>query len=279
MSRNSNTRNFSLLILLLALVVMVKLAWVAVTSLYLPDRGVSIESGKVKKALHYRYRFASDVALPKVTTAVTRPVQSAPSIQDIHLVGIYSGQDGCIVTLVKKGKSHILSNGEKIDGFVLTGASAREAYFEKAKKKYTLKLFEQKQNNPSSIRPTVSEEVQRPQKDKVEKISSRDGIKLVPRTMLKAYVSDMTKAMRDIGLRPIRRNNQMLGYKVRFIRRGSPFSQLGLRRGDVIKAINGEDIVDFNGPMSVLKTADSIENVTITVLRKNEEKELEYEVK
>jgi S1-C subfamily serine protease len=46
----------------------------------------------------------------------------------------------------------------------------------------------------------------------------------------------------------------------------------------MIKANNGEEIVDFNGPMSILKSADSIEGLTITVVRKNEEKELEYEV-
>ena len=279
MNRNSNTKNISLLISLLAFIVIIKLIWVAITALYLPERGVSVESGKVKRALHYRYRFASDVALPKITASAKSPVQKAPSIQDIHLVGIYSGEHSCIVTLLKKGKSYILSNGEKIDGFVLKGASARQAYFEKNQKKYTLNLFEEKQKNNSSISPLEHQNTSTPPQQTGETISSRDGIKIVPRSMLKTYVSDINKAMRDIGLRPVRKNSQMLGYKVRFIRKGSPFSKLGLQRGDVIKAINGEEIVDFNGPMSMLKSVDSIEGLTITVMRRNEEKELEYEVK
>jgi len=264
----------------LAVLVCVKLLWVAVEFLYLPEKGVSLESGEVKRTLHYRYRFASDVALPKVETAVKRPVQRAPSIKDIKLVGIYSGKSSCIVTLLKKGKSHILSNGEEIDGFVLKGASAKEAYFEKNGEQYTLKLYEEKPKGRASVTP--AEEggtVQQGTDETEEKISSKDGIKSIPRSMLKSYVSDMDKAMRDIGLRPVRRNEQMLGYKVRFIRKGSPFSELGLQRGDVIKAINGEEIVDLNGPMSILKSADTIEGLTITVVRKNEEKELEYEIK
>jgi len=282
MNPNSNTKNLSLLIWLLGLAVVIKLAWVFISYLYLPERGVSIETGRVKSALHYRYRFASDVAPPKVETPTQKPVKRAPSIRDIQLVGIYSSKDSCIVTLLKKGKSHILSNGETIDGFVLTGASAREAYFEKDGKAYTLKLFEEKQKNKASvgtIEPANQTAGEAPEEEVDTEISSRDGVKLVPRSLLKSYVSDMNKAMKDIGLRPVKRAGQMLGYKVRFIRRGSPLGKLGLRRGDVIKSINGEDIVDFNGPMGILKSADTIEGLTLTVIRKNEEKELEYEVK
>jgi len=281
MNPNSNTKNLSLLIWILVLVVVIKLVWVAVAYLFLPEQGVSVESGRAKSALHYRYRLASDVIAPKVEEPVRKPTQKAPSIKDMQLVGIYSSEHACIVTLLKKGKSHILSSGDEIDGFVLKSASAREAYFEKAGKAYTLKLFEEKKKNNSSI-GTIEpayEDGRESTREVDAEISSRDGIKLVPRSLLKSYVSDMNKAMRDIGLRPVRRAGQMLGYKVRFVRRNSPMNKLGLQRGDVIKAINGEDIVDFNGPMSILKTADTIEGLTITVIRKNEEKELEYEVK
>jgi len=280
MNPNSNTKNLSLLIWLLGLAVLVKLIWVVMAYLYLPEQGISMERGRAKSALHYRYRLASNVAAPTVKAPVAKPVKQAPSIRNIQLVGIYSSNDGCIVTLLKKGKSHILSNGDEIDGFVLKSASAKEAYFERKGKNYTLKLFEGKKKGRGmgTIVPAASSDSSN-QEESDEEISSRDGIKLVPRSLLKSYVFDMDKAMRDMGLRPVRRSGQMLGYKVRFIRKSSPLNKLGLRRGDVIKAINGEDIVDFNGPMDILKTADTIEGLTITVIRNNEEKELEYEVK
>jgi len=281
MNPNFNTKNLSLFIWMLAIVVLIKLLWVAVAYLYLPGGGVSVESGRVKGALHYRYRFASDVAPPKVDTQVRKQVKKAPSIKDIRLVGIYSGAHNCIVTLLKKGKSYILANEEEIDGFILKRASAKEAYFVKEGKEYILRLFEEKQKDKSAtgtVEP-VSQSLAQSSGTVDSKIMSRDGVRLIPRSLLKSYTSDMARAVKDIGLRPVRSDGQMLGYKVRFIRRGSPLSQLGLRRGDVIKAINGEDIVDFRGPMNILKTADTIEGLTITVVRKNEEKELEYEVK
>ena len=278
MSQHSNTKNSPFLIGILALFVVVKLVWVLVEYLYLPEEGIEKIAQKAKSSLHYRYRFASDVALPKAKAPVkARPVKRQPSIKDIRLVGIYSSDESAIVTLLKKGKSYILSKGEEIDGFVLTGASAREAYFEKQGKKYILKLFEKKIKGKSHITEAAPVSQENDQENQ-EQITSHDGIRVVPRNMLRDYVSDMDKAMRDIGLRPVKRNDQMIGYKVRFIRKNSPLEKLGLLRGDVIKAINGEDIVDFNGPMDILKSADTIEGLTITVIRKNEEKELEYEV-
>ncbi len=280
MSRNSNTISLTPFILLLAVVVFVKLVWVGLAFIYLPEKGISDEKGRTRGVLHYRYHFASDTALPKVQKSVPKkPLAKSFSIQNVKLVGIYSAPNESIVTLLKKEKSYILSKGENIDGFVLKGASAREAYFEKNNKEYTLKLFEEKIKGKSSITSTDVKDSNQSTGDKKEAINSQDGITVIPRGVLKTYVSDMDKAMKDIGLRPIRRDNQMIGYKVRFIRKGSPFSQLGLERGDIIKAINGEEIADFNGAMSILKSTDTIEGLTITVIRKNEEKELEYEIK
>ncbi len=281
MNQNSKNKILSLIIWIIALFAIIKLIWVAISYIYLPDRGVGLESGQIKKTLHYRYGFASSVELPKVVTPVSRPTAREPSIKDIKLVAIYNSRSTTIVTVIKKGKSHVLSKGEEIDGFVLHGASSKEAYFEKSGKRYTLKLFEEKSKHNSSISPSGSNTGTESDtgQDGDDKITSKDGIRQIPRDILKTYTSDISKAMRDIGLRPIRKGDQMQGYKVRFIRKGSPFSKLGLEKGDIIKAINGEDIVDFAGPMELLKNAGTIEGLTITVIRKNEEKELEYEVK
>lgn len=281
MNQDSNTKNLSLLIWFLAVAAIIKIAWVAIAYFYLPEDGISRESGRAKSALHYRYKLASDTALQEIKTPVSRPVAKVPSIKDIKLVGIYSGGADCVVTLLKKGKSHILAKGDDIDGFMLKGASDREAYFEKDDKRYTLKLFESKTKNnggAGSIEPVAQSSEASPQEEDMA-ISTQGGVRQVPRSLLKSYTTDLSKAMKDIGLRPVRREGQKLGYKVRFIRRSSPISKLGLQRGDIIKAINGEDIVDFNGPMSILRNADTIEGLSITVIRKNEEKELEYEVK
>jgi general secretion pathway protein C len=280
MSQNSNTKTLYVVATVLALLVFVKLIWVVLEYMYLPEKGINLESGTIKRSLHYRYRFASDVELPKVSIP-SKPTKPTSTISNLKLVGIYSASKECIVTILKGNKSFILAKGEDVDGFVLIGALEHEAHFEKSGKKFVLKLYETKSKNSSSITPVNSEEdrttsaVDSTQADIVD----QGGIRTVPRTLLKEYASDIKKAMRDIGLRPVSQNGSMHGYKVRFIRRGSPFSKLGLKRGDIIKSINGEEIVDLNGPMSVLKSIGSIDGMTITVVRGTEEKDLEYEVK
>ncbi len=283
MNQNSNTKSFSTLIVVLFLSMIVKLAWVGVEYLYLPEKGINLTSGNAKSSLHYRYRFASNVALAEIKKPVVKkPTISAPSIRSLKLVGIYSGKNNSVITILKGTKSYIISTGEDVDGFILKDASAREAYFEKAGKEYTLKLFEGKRKSNSSNLPSTNKkpqaDIEKPSNKKMD-ITDKDGIRAIPRSLIKDYTSDIDKIMKDIGVRPINKNGSMQGYKVRFIRKGSPFSELGLKRGDVIKAINGEDIIDLAGPMNMLKSADSIDGLSLTIIRGTEEKELEYEVK
>ena len=63
-----------------------------------------------------------------------------------------------------------------------------------------------------------------------------------------------------------------------FIRRGSDFSKLGLKRDDVIKAVNGQPIRSYKAAMDVYRKVGDMENMTLTIKRGDEEMELEYEV-
>jgi len=276
---NFNTKILSFLSALFLLVVLTKIVWVAVEYIYLPELGIDKEIKKSKNSLYYRYRFASDEVLPKIKTRPTKNlIKKAPSIKDLKLVGIYSGTEESIVTIIKKKKSYTISTGEEIDGFILKRATEREAYFEKNQKIFVLKLYDEKKRDKSRYIEEEKQKIPVPAQ-KNSDVIDRDGIKVIPRSMLTEYTSDMSKIVKDIGLRPVNKNGSLRGYKVRFIRRKSPFGKLGLKRGDIIKAINGEEIVDLSGPMSIFKSASTIDELTLTVIRGKEEKELEYEVK
>lgn len=285
MNKEFNAKALSVVIIVLSLLVVVKLFWVVVEYAYLPSQGISADSSTAKKSLYYRYRFASNTALQKIKKVAPKIVKKAPSIAYLKLVGIYSSADNSIVTILKGTKSYIIARGEDVDGFVLKSTTDNSASFEKAKKEYVLKLYEKKLNAISHITPSkpssIAKQTAKRKSKKNKAPVDPDAPRVVSKKLVKEYSTNMNKIMRDIGLSPIRNgNNGFKGYKVRFVRRGSPFADVvGLKRGDIIKAVNGEDIVDLAGPMNMLKNADSIESLTLTIIRGNEEKELEYEVK
>jgi type II secretion system protein C len=281
MSKKSSTKILTTIITLLSIIAIVKISWVAIEYIYLPEGAALAKTGTAKRSLYYRYKFASDATLPNIKKPTKKPVKKATSISHLKLVGIYSGKGTSIVTVLRGTKSYIIAAGESVDGFVLVGTTEHTANFQKNGKEYILQLFEGKGKKTSHIISTPSAKAPEQIKKKDAEKRDPDAPRQVSRNLIEEYSTDMDKIMRDIGLSPIKNGKRGLkGYKVRFVRKGSPFADIiGLKRGDVIKAINGEDIVDLAGPMNMLKSADSIESLTLTIVRGTEEKELEYEVK
>jgi general secretion pathway protein C len=278
---------------ILGAMLLVKIAWVAVEWLVpLPVLGVEHEGSTVQHSLHYRYRLASDVKI-KAPAKSTRPkVTVAPkaSLAPYRLVAIYSTPGYAVVTLVRGSKSFMLSSGNHggtVEGFHLKDANATVARFQKGETTVTLRLYEKKLPAVSvaeAIKKVTpkSAPVKKP-KANTEKEEARivdeDGTKVIQRSLIQEYTKNPDKIWKNIGLYEVKSEGKLDGFKVRFVRRGSPFAELGLKRGDIIKSINGEPIVDYATPMRMLKSADSIDDLSLTVERNHEEQELKYEVK
>ena len=101
----------------------------------------------------------------------------------------------------------------------------------------------------------------------------------ISRKEINEYMMDPAKLRSDIGLRVVAKDGAIVGYKIRFIRSSSPLGRTGLQRGDIIKSINGEDVSDSSVAMKALQNIKNADSATITIIRSNQEKELEYEIK
>jgi len=288
MKANSNPKLLGWVIALLGVVVLVKLLWVVAEWLIpLPVQGVEHTGDSLRHSLRYHYRLASDVQL-KVPTQ-TAPKPKAPpkgSLSDYKLVGIYSNADHAIVTLVRGTKSFVLSNDPKggtVEGYTLKDANGTAARFEKDKSILTLTLFEKKlpstPKNPGihTIAPTPATET----REEAPKgpIRTEGDTTVINRSLIQTYTENPDKIWKNIGLYEVKNNGKLEGFKVRFVRRESPFAKLGLKRGDIIKSINGEPITDYAVPMRMLRSADTIDDLSLTIERNHEEQELKYEVK
>ena len=282
MNQDSSNKIISIITIILVTLVVSKLTWVVVEKLYLPKHGIELKKQTIKPNLYYRYKLASTLALPKIKKTIKVPIKKkiVSSIDNLKLVAIYSSGADSIVTVTKLNKSYILGIGDNVNGFTLQKTTAMKAFFQRANKEYVLKLFEKKNSTSSYVEaPTKKVEILTNQQRESKKVIVEDGVVSIPRNLLKEYTTDLSKAIKDIGLRPIRNKGKMEGYKVRYVRKGTSIAKLGLIRGDIIKAINGDPIVDLAAPMQLLKSADTIEGLTITIQRRNEEKELEYEIR
>jgi general secretion pathway protein C len=174
-----------------------------------------------------------------------------------------------------------LVRGDEIDGYVLDDATAKEAIFLRNGKNYRITLIESKQSpqSKSSVKYVFGDKkANKAAGSASEGISEENGRTVVDKNLLRHYTKNMDDIWKNIGIKEIKEGGQIKGFKVNFVKRGSDFAKLGLKRGDVIKSINGQELNSYNSALEIYKNIDTMEDLTLTIKRGKEEMELEYEI-
>jgi len=271
---------FKWIITLLVLFVLIKLVWFAVEMKWLSAAGVEHVEETGGKSLYYRVKLTPNEAPAPVKKAPVKTRKPAGSIRDITLLAIYHASDATVITIEYKGKSKVLSKGDEINGFVLEGAGSNFATFSKNSKTYKVDLVKGKHNGKSvsaiqnSAVPSASSS-----SAKVEgEIIDAGDRKIIDRALLDHYAKNMDDIYKNIGIAEVKKGRDLKGFKITFVRKGSPFAKLGVKRDDVIKSINGQEINSYNAAFNMYKNIQNVENVTLVIQRGKEEMELEYEI-
>jgi len=270
-----NAKYFSTAIFFLAIVVLAKLIWLAISLFFLPSSGVEYSEGGKAKALYYRVKLtnASAVIAPVLNKTKKRPVVS--SMKGIKLLALYNDSDTTVVTVIKGSKTTVLGKGEAIDGFSLASAGANYAMFTKAGKEFKLFLIKIKNSGKFSARKALVSNSKKPDKDIMVE---EGGVKRIKRDLLTSYTKNVDKIWKDIGISENRISGKINGFKINFVKKGSDFEKLGLKRGDILMGLNGEELNSYGAAMGFFKDINNIENLTLTVERNGATKDIEYEI-
>lgn len=265
----------------LLLLLMVKLLWFAVEVLWLPSYGVDHRDEKRGKALYYRVKLTPNEMPVPAKLKPSRSVGSHGNIKDIILLAIYNASDTTVITVSYKNKTKVLSRGDEINGYVLEGAGRNFATFSKQSRTFRINLVKSREGKgekyPISSRTHLQKEKSSSAKPEGEIVDAGDH-KIVDKSLVEYYAKNMKDIGKDIGVTEEKNGKELKGFRVTFIRKNSLFSKLGLKRGDVIKAVNGQELTSYNAAMDFYKSIDSIDSLSLTIKRGKEEMELEYEI-
>ncbi len=284
MKNSLSNRFLKTLLYIFSIIVIVKLIWTIIAFLFLPTSGVEHIKDAKLKPLYYRIKLARKLPHQEIKpTKVVKVVKKAPpivSMRGIKLLAIYNSKETLVVTVSKNRKSKVLSKGEDIDGFKLISAGRDYALFEKNNRKFKLSLDGSKIKNPSSIKIVKEKRNKKHKTDNRDrKIIKRDnGERVISKGLLTSYTKDIDKVWRDIGIGEHKKNGVLDGFIVNFVKRGSDFEKLGLKRGDILKSINGEELNSYNSAFSFYKEIGEVDSLTLGIVRNNQEMELEYEI-
>ena len=293
MKQHSNKSTIGITIAGVLGLLIAKGIWLFIDIKYLPKKGEEIEKSTSVKKLYYHYNLASKKEKPKAIVKKSKPKPKPKpkipkKITKFILKGVYNSKEKKIILVVYNNKSYALKLGEKIEGYKFIKLYPDYAIFEKDGKEYKLDLYKKGKKNrdnrsydlysTNSTQPPSIKKSQ-PSNSKLEPTYEEDGTTVIPKSLFNKYSGDYRAIRRNINAVPNMENGKLNGFKISFVRPGSDFSKLGLKRGDVIIAINGEPLDNFKVPLEYFNNARSLTAATLTVKRGNEIKELEYEVR
>jgi len=92
------------------------------------------------------------------------------------------------------------------------------------------------------------------------------------------YIKNPNKIWRNIRIQELRKNGQIDGFRVNYVKKGSFFDKAGLKSGDVIKAIDGNEIKSLSDVMKYYNDINNLDGLSLTVLRGGNEVELEFNI-
>jgi len=275
-----NPKLFSIIVFILSILVIVKIIWIAVSLLFLPNSSEEISTKTKAKALYYRVRLTNNTTVipPVVKQPVRKFVPKVSSMKGIKLIGLYHSSDTSVVTVEKNRKTMILIRGGNIDGFVLDSVEQDSAIFIKNSRRFTLYLNTNKPLGKTTAHSSSRKQPIRSHKPSSHKIVEEDGIKIINRELLTNYISNPEKIWKDIGISENKLNGKLNGFKINYVKKNSDFERLGLKRGDLLMAINAEKLDNLGAVMNFYNDIKNIDNLTLTVERNGKSEEIEYEI-
>jgi general secretion pathway protein C len=273
MSQNfSRKLRFFALYIVLPLVV-AKFLWSL--SLFFLAKG-SIESREVENyGYHYNLNLASKIVGGVVPIIKHEPVvqsDDGEEIKNIKLKGTYLGGDASFMIIEDGGESNFIYIGESYKGYELVRVSEKKVGLEKNGKNYYILLWDDdnKKSSPTSSQRATSPSIESPVTPGMPANITRDE--------LNSYVKNPNKIWKNIRIQEQRSNGQISGFRVNYVKKHSFFDKAGLKSGDVIKGIDGNEITSLADVMKYYTNIESLDALSLTVERGGEEIELDFNV-
>lgn len=210
--------------------------------------GPVIQPGEVKSGLPLRLQATMEADDPEYSLATVFDAQSS-------VVGIYAEGDvirpGVVVTGIDQGLLH-LRNNAALEYLELGGEPPVVKPVEEAK---TEEKTDEKKPSDSSI-PGASDAINCPS----------ENLCVVERAFVESLMANPAAVAKQARIVPAKDGE--VGFKFYGIRRGSLPKLLGLKNGDKLVAVNGEEMTGIDQAMSLYTKLRRASNLSVTIERK-----------
>ncbi len=224
-----------------------------------------------------RYSFAPDfihIDLPRAfglskTSTASSPESPKLAVSSLILKGLYGNNKKGFALIAKRGETQkvkIIALGESFEGYTLSSIRRDGVILTKEGKEFLLPLEKVKN-------------------DKMQVTYNEGSVSANDETMHTVQNSDVEyfsrhprEIWKNISIQEKRKNGKIEGFEVKWIRPNSKFAALGLKKGDLIIKANNKRLRSYKDAFDIYKKVGKLDEISIVVLRNNQEKELVYEI-
>ncbi len=100
----------------------------------------------------------------------------------------------------------------------------------------------------------------------------------IDRNEIDSALNDINQLMQQVRVRPHFKNGKPNGLILTHIRNNSIFEELGLKSGDIVKGVNGEDIESVDDALKFYHNLKSSDSVQLQIERRGQEKSISYQI-
>jgi len=96
----------------------------------------------------------------------------------------------------------------------------------------------------------------------------------VDRAVLDSALANPAKFARSVRVKPYKKRGKVTGFRVRRVKRSSPFYKLGVRKNDIIHSVNGIELTSMDGALEAYQRLRNEDNLVFSLTRKGRHQDL-----
>jgi general secretion pathway protein C len=278
MNQKSNNLFYKFALFILLPLAVAKLLWSI--GLFFLDKDALNAQKEGDFIYHYNINLANNIiGTPKfVNKPIKKQVETSNRIKNIKLKGTYASDNESFIVIEDNLGTTFLYLTEKYVGYRLIEVYEERAVLEKNGVKYDIVLENEDSSETSGSSSKVASNAS------VSKQADRPAVFVpgeptqITRNELNSYVKNPNKIWKNVRIQELRRDGSLDGFRVNYVKRGSFFEKAGLKSGDVIKGIDGKEIKSLSDVMKYYSEVQTLDGLSLSVSRGDEELELEFNV-
>lgn len=192
---------------------------------------------------------------------------------NLKLWGTVIGQTGgdyAVIEEAAKRKQNLFRVGQNVENATIKMILRERVILNVDGKDEVLEI--EKVKSRGRVRPATAARSSRPRRPRTQRITLR-------RSQLEESLQNVNELMSQVNVRPHFQEGKPDGLMLSRIRPNSMFMRMGLRNGDIITGVNGDNIESVDDALKFYESLKGSNKVSVQLKRRGRERQIDYSIR